>query len=59
MPDEASAAQEPAVLTARVKVRPGGTARRWQVLTLRGNRIADIRGFEDRTAAAVRAGGPA
>lgn len=37
----------------------GGTVRRWQVLTLRGARIADIRGFEDRTAAAARAGVPA
>jgi hypothetical protein len=37
----------------------GGTARRWQVLTLRGNRIADIRGFEDRAAAVACAGVPA
>ena len=37
----------------------GGTAERWQVLTLRGGRIADIRGFEDRAAAASRAGVPA
>lgn len=37
----------------------GGAAERWQVLTVRGNRIADIRGFDDRTAAAVRAGVPA
>ena len=37
----------------------GGTARRWQVLTLRGNRIADIRGFEDRKVAAARARVPA
>ena len=37
----------------------GGTASRWQVLTLRGNSIADIRGFDDRTAAAARAGVPA
>ncbi len=36
----------------------GGAARRWQVLTVRGGRIADIRGFDDRTAAAVRAGVP-
>lgn len=34
----------------------GGTARRWQVLTVRGDRIADIRGFDDRTAAAARVG---
>ena len=26
----------------------GGTARRWQVLTVSGGRIADIRGFGDR-----------
>jgi len=37
----------------------GGVAERWQVLTLRGDRIADIRGFEDRAAAAARAGVPA
>lgn len=36
----------------------GGAVERWQVLTVRDNRIADIRGFEDRTAAAVRAGLP-
>jgi len=34
----------------------GGTAGRWQVLTVRGDRIADIRGFDDRAAAAARAG---
>jgi hypothetical protein len=37
----------------------GGTARRWQVLTVTGGRIADIRGFDDRTGAAARAGVPA
>jgi hypothetical protein len=37
----------------------GGAVRRWQVLTVRGDRIADIRGFDDRTAAAARAGVPA
>ena len=37
----------------------GGTAQRWQVLTVRGDRIADIRGFDDRAAAAARAGVPA
>lgn len=36
----------------------GGAAERWQVLTVRGDRIADIRGFDDRTAAAARAGVP-
>ena len=34
----------------------GGAAERWQVLTLRGDRIVDIRGFDDRAAAAARAG---
>jgi SnoaL-like domain len=34
----------------------GGTARRWQVLTVKGDRITDIRGFDDRTEAATRAG---
>jgi hypothetical protein len=37
----------------------GGTARRWQVLTVSGGRIADIRGFGDRAEAAARAGVPA
>ena len=37
----------------------GGTAERWQVLTVRDGRIADIRGFDDRAAAAARAGVPA
>jgi hypothetical protein len=36
----------------------GGAAGRWQVLTVRADRIADIRGFDDRAAAAVRAGVP-
>ena len=36
----------------------GGAGGRWQVLTVRGDRIADIRGFDDRTAAAARAGVP-
>lgn len=36
----------------------GGAVERWQVLTLRGDRIVDIRGFDDRTAAAARAGVP-
>jgi len=34
----------------------GGAVERWQVLTVRGHRIADIRGFDDRRAAAARAG---
>jgi hypothetical protein len=37
----------------------GGAVERWQVLTVRGDRIADIRGFDDRQAAAARAGVPA
>jgi hypothetical protein len=37
----------------------GGPAERWQVLTLRGDRIVDIRGFDDRAVAAARAGVPA
>ena len=37
----------------------GGAVQRWQVLTVRGDRIADIRGFDDRKAAAARAGVPA
>jgi ketosteroid isomerase-like protein len=34
----------------------GGTADRWQVLTVRDGRVVDIRGFEDRSSAAARAG---
>ena len=37
----------------------GGTTERWQVLTVKGGRIADIRGFDNRTEAAARAGVPA
>jgi SnoaL-like domain len=37
----------------------GGAVQRWQVLTVRGDRIMDIRGFDDRTEAADRAGVPA
>ena len=33
----------------------GGAVERWQVLTVRGERIADIRGFDDRKTAAARA----
>jgi len=36
----------------------GGAVERWQVLTLRGDRIVDIRGYDDRAAAAARAGVP-
>jgi ketosteroid isomerase-like protein len=34
----------------------GGEAERWQVLTVQGERIVDIRGFDDRGEAAARAG---
>jgi len=37
----------------------GGMAERWQVLTVREDRIVDIRGFDDRAVAAARAGLPA
>ena len=37
----------------------GGPVERWQVLSVLGDRIADIRGFDDRKAAAARAGVPA
>jgi ketosteroid isomerase-like protein len=37
----------------------GGSVERWQVLTVRDGRVVDIRGFEDRQGAAVRAGVPA
>ena len=36
----------------------GGVALRWQVLTVRGGRIVDIVGFDDRTDAVAHAGGP-
>jgi hypothetical protein len=36
----------------------GGAVERWQVLTVRGGLIVDIRGFDDRNAAAARAGVP-
>jgi hypothetical protein len=34
----------------------GGTTRRWQVLTVSSGQITDIRGFDDRHAAAILAG---
>jgi hypothetical protein len=37
----------------------GGTAQHWQVLTVKGGRIIDIRGLGDRTEAAARGGVPA
>jgi ketosteroid isomerase-like protein len=37
----------------------GEAVERWQVLTLRDGRVTDIRGFDDRAAAAARAGVPA
>jgi SnoaL-like domain len=37
----------------------GRVVERWQVLTLRNNRVVDIRGFDNRAAAAARAGVPA
>jgi hypothetical protein len=37
----------------------GGAVGRWQVLAVRGGRITDIRGFDDRKADAARAGVPA
>jgi hypothetical protein len=36
----------------------GGTAGRWQVLTVKGDRITNIRGFDNRATAAARAGVP-
>jgi SnoaL-like domain len=47
------------VTGTRAARQAGGTARRWQVLTVGGDRITDIRGFEDRTEAAARACVPA
>jgi hypothetical protein len=47
-------------VTGTPAVREAGqAAQRWQVLTLRGDRIVDIRGFDDRAMAAARAGVPA
>ena|SRR5258708_7370900 len=42
----------------RTAGREGGVADRWQVLTVSEGRIVDIRGFEERDEAAVRAGAP-
>jgi hypothetical protein len=36
--------------------RKGAQAERWQVLRVESGRIVDIRGFDDRRAAAIRAG---
>jgi len=36
----------------------GGEMQRWQVMTLAGERVIDIRGFDDRELAAARAGVP-
>jgi hypothetical protein len=36
--------------------RQGGETQRWQVLAVETNQIVDIRGFDDRRAAALRAG---
>jgi hypothetical protein len=47
------------VAGTRAAREAGGTAQRWQVLTVSGSRITDIRGFGDRTEAAARAGVPA
>jgi hypothetical protein len=73
MPDDASAAEVvtevtagPGTLPAGLEVtgmpaarESGGVGRRWQVLTIRGDRVADIRGFDDRATAATRARVPA
>jgi len=37
-------------------IEQGGETDRWQVLTLRGGRVVDIRAFDDRDEAATRAG---
>lgn len=42
----------------RAAADQGGEADRWQVLTIRGEHVVDIRGFEERAAAAARAGAP-
>ena len=34
----------------------GGALERWQVMTIRGGRVVDIRAFDDRAEAALRAG---
>jgi len=36
--------------------RDGGETQRWQVLSVKSGQIVDIRGFDDRRAAALRAG---
>lgn len=37
-------------------VEAGEPVQRWQVLTIEHGKVADIRGFEDRSVAAARAG---
>jgi ketosteroid isomerase-like protein len=46
-------------VTGRFEGGEEGSTERWQVLTVRDGLIADIRGFDDRREAAVRAGVPA
>jgi hypothetical protein len=47
------------VIRPPVAGEEAGTQERWQVLTVHGDRITDIRGYGDRAAAADRAGLPA
>jgi ketosteroid isomerase-like protein len=47
-----------AVSGARRATAQGGSALRWQVLTVRSGRIVDIVGFDDRMDAAARVGAP-
>jgi hypothetical protein len=44
------------VVGNRAAEDPGGEADRWQVLTIRGGHIVDIRGFDERSDAISRAG---
>ncbi len=46
------------VVGLQVATEGAGEARRWQVLTVRGGRVVDIVGFDDRSEATARAQAP-
>jgi hypothetical protein len=46
------------VVGNRAAEEQGGEADRWQVLTIRGSHVVDIRGFEERSDAVARVGAP-
>lgn len=46
------------VVGLQVATEGAGEARRWQVLTVRGGRVVDIVGFDDRSEATARPQAP-